>query len=335
MTQTSNPNTSPDAPTTRARLLVAIGIAIAAAALAYYSARRPGAVPDFLYPWNGARLFLDGVDPYVAMQKRPGAVPPYDEALFYPFTALLALLPLARIPHELGGAIFFGLSSGGLAYVITRDGLWRVHVFMSASFVTCGLLVQFAPLLMTAAFVPALGFLWTLKPNLGLPLLIHRPTKPALIGCIVFGILSLIVFPRWPFGWLESIRHDTRVGAHAIPVLQLGGILLLLAVLRWRRAGGRLLLAMSLIPQQLFFYDQLPLWLIPRTRNESIALTGCSQLAFILYYVFRTPGALVVRSAYPYVIALVYLPALFIILKQKGGDSDEFSKNAIVPAPTH
>ena len=91
----------------------------------------------------------------------------------------------------------------------------------------------------------------------------------------------------------------------------------------------------AISPQQLFFYDQLPLWLIPRTRNESIALTGCSQLAFILYYIFRTPGELVVRSAYPYVIALVYLPALIIILKQRGGDSDEFSKNAIVPAPRY
>ena len=297
----------------RPRALVALGIAIASALLAYYAVQRPGAVPDFLYPWTGIRLFLRGTNPYDAM--RGNGPPPYDEALFYPFTALLALLPLARIPLHLAASLFFGVSSGALAYLITRDGLWRVHVFMGAPFVTAALLVQFSPLLMTAAFLPALGFLATIKPNIGLPIFAYRPSWKAVIGSLIFLAVSIAVFPRWPLGWLDSIRHDKRVGAHAVPLLQFGGVLLALAVLRWRRRAGRLLLVMSVIPQQLFFYDQLPLWLVAETRQQSIALTACSQLAFVLYYLMRTPGELIVRSAYPFVITLIYLPALVIVLR--------------------
>ena len=146
------------APARQARLLTAVAIAIASGLVAYLAARRQGAVPDFLYPWTGARLFLSGVDPYAAMGGHRGAAPPYDEALFYPFTALVALFPVANIRYEIAGPVFFGLSSGALAYVITHDGLWRVHVFMSASFVAATLLMQFSPLLMTAAFLPSLGF---------------------------------------------------------------------------------------------------------------------------------------------------------------------------------
>ena len=173
-------NTSAEpAPSQRARIVAAIAIALASGTLAFYSAVRPGAVPDFLYPWTGARLFLAGQDPYAAIRAQLGGPPPYDEALFYPFTMLLALLPFAKLGLALAGAVFFGMSAGALAFFITRDAMWRLHIFASAPFVVATLLVQFSPLLLTVAFVPVLGFLATLKPNLGLAMLAYRPSRTA------------------------------------------------------------------------------------------------------------------------------------------------------------
>ena len=297
----------------------AVALGLAAGLFSFLMAQRPGAAADFAYPHTAAVHFLDGQNPYAVMDGPPGSAAPYDQPLFYPFTTILLLLPLAWLKTTIATAAFFGLSSAALAYCITRDGLWRIHVFASAPFVFAATLGQFSPLLMLMAFTPWAGFLAAMKPNIGLALFVRRPSVHAVVGSLVFLGVSLLVFPGWPAQWIESLRRSVDDATHRAPVLQMGGFVLLLAAVAWRRAAGRLLLVMSLVPQALLFYDQLPLWLIPRTRGESIFLTATSQLGMVLWYLSLDATDNVILAAYPYVVPFLFLPALGILFFQQRG----------------
>jgi hypothetical protein len=74
---------------------------------------------------------------------------------------------------------------------------------------------------------------------------------------------------------------------------------------------------MSCVPQLLFFYDQLLLWLIPRTWREFALLSGASIVAWMAWLGELRPGVgpnQFIVAAEPYVMLGIYLPALLIVL---------------------
>jgi hypothetical protein len=187
-------------------------------------------------------------------------------------------------------------------------------LFLSAPYFVAAAVAQWSPLLTAAALSPWLEWLLVCKPNIGAALYLYHPTWRGLILMAIFLVMGFAVLPTWLFDWLGVARG---LEGHPPPVLILPlGLLLLLAVLRWRQPGARLLLGLSLLPQLLFFYDQLPLWLIPRTFKASLAY---SVLSWVAYFTWRMQGidpqtGEILNQPTAYILGLIFLPALAMVL---------------------
>ena len=307
------PESRGDAPTVRQRLLVAAAIGILSGVVAFLLHGRQGFWPDSVFPWAAARHLISGRDPYLALPG--GLAEPFESPLLYPLTTVLMVVPLAGLSLPGAGGILMGLSAMLLAFVVTRSGWHRLWMLASAPFVMAISLGQWSPLVTVAALEPALGALVTLKPNIGLAAFAYRPSRRTIIASLIVFALTLIVLPSWPVEWLRAVRS---LPGHPAPILigRGAGLVLLLAALRWRSPEGRLLLVSACVPQLPLFADQLPLLLTARTRSELVALTGLSQIGFILWFALLRGGDIDVRAAAPYVLVLMFLPALALVLRR-------------------
>uniref|UniRef100_A0A831TG60 DUF2029 domain-containing protein n=1 Tax=Thermorudis peleae TaxID=1382356 RepID=A0A831TG60_9BACT len=300
----------------RQRILLALVIGLASTVLCYYNlVQRDQLASDFTWPWRGAMRLLNGQNPYDDPKLSPLFPYPFDAPLYYPMPALLVALPFTALPAELAGALFFGISSGLLAYGISRSGLHHLPLFLSAPFYVAAVVAQWSPLITAAAFLPALLPFAFAKPNVGIPIVLSFPHRRGLIlSAFVLG-LSLLIMPRWPLEWLENVT--TSHHQYRIPLTVLPGPLLLLALVRWQRPAARLLLLFSLIPQRLWFYDQLSLWLLARSARESMLLSAASWVGYWGWRLLPDGDLRLGTSpetAAPWVVACIYLPALLVVL---------------------
>jgi hypothetical protein len=276
---------------------------------------RGGYAGDFTWAWRAARLWLAGRDPYLDPGLHPIFPYPFDAPLLYPMPAVVIALPFALLPAWMAGTAFFALSAGTLAYVIARTERWHLlPLFLSAPFYVAATVAQWSPLIVAAALAPGLAFLTLAKPNIGLPMLAVYGNREGWKRAALFAVLTVPLLPTWPLGWWHNLRSEP---SYPVPLFVFPGALLVLAVLAWRDPGARLLLALACMPQRLWFYDQLPLWLLCRTPQQGTMLAIASWIG---YWGWRlSPGQYAWEGSSPatapiWVVSFLYLPALALVL---------------------
>ena len=288
---------------------------------------------DFYQIWYMLHALGAGISPYVA--GCPTVPPCADHGQYYPITAGIAVSPLGLLSAGTAAIAFVFLSTALLAYAVTRDGAWRVPALLSYPFVVAIISGQWAPLLVAASLTPGMEWLYAAKPQLGAVLFARWPSRRSFLLAGALVAVSLLVMPSWPIEWWRSAADSPYVRS---PLLHFAWFapILLLAAFRWRLPEARLLLAMSVVPQTPFAYDQLVLWLIPRSQREMMDLTWSSWLMFGAWRILsfdRDSGVVRLATFAPYLIVFLFLPCLVMVLRRptvpSEGRSEGEDKNAL------
>ena len=314
----------PVAPPISKRLLVAVAIALVAGA---YEARLSLLMPHFGTDFDpvrlGARLLLHGETPYSI---GPGRVHPWNFPLLYPLPAVLLAIPFAALPIVWARVAFVGLTSGALAYVVTRVAWWPLLVFASGAWLQAAGLAQWSPILLAAWYVPALGLVVAAKPNVGLASIAGARSRSAalfmLAQCAAIVVVSFAVHWSWFAEWRQSIVGQPHIRPLAASWL---GAPLLVAAIRWRRPEARLLLALSVLPQNPSLYEGVLLFAIPNSAVQALMLATLSWFVEPLSGVLLhgTTFADSARASGIAMCLLMYLPSLVAVLSRANHDAAE------------
>jgi hypothetical protein len=291
------------------RIAVACAYALVAGVVAWraqFVAHGNGS--DHVILQRAAQLFLAGADPY---RITDGQLPPLWWRFYYPLPTVVLGIPFMQLSPEACAIAFVVCSSWVLGFVSSRDGFARLPMILSVPFLAAAQFAQTGPLILALALVPVARGLSMLKPNIGVAIFAWQPAwRDVVTAAVVYGV-SVAIWPDWPRRWLLTVQTQPP---HHSPALIGVGAVGLLAALRWRRPEARLLLAMTLIPHGLYFYDELPLFLVATTRREAMVLALTSWLGW-LGWNLTSSGPNIVDTQ-PWAVASMYLPAVVMVLRR-------------------
>lgn len=300
------------------RLATAVAVAVLAGAwFTWGSGREPGYVSDFDQLWHASQVALAGRDPYavsLAQPAPPGLPPPM--GLYYPLTAVVIATPLAALPLSVARLVWIGGAVFAFAFLaIGRFSYQRLPAVMSGAFLMAVSLGQWSPILACAVMSPVFAWFLTGKPNVGLAAAVAvRPTMRVILLALAPVVIAFLWRPHWIADW----RHAVSTAEHFRPyVLRPGGVMLVLALLRWRRPEARWLAAIACVPGTPGVAEALVLFAFPMTFRQclSLALLTHAPNFMMMGAQFESFAAYTDRSSM-LMLGFVYVPALFVILRR-------------------
>jgi hypothetical protein len=310
---------SPPVPN-RARLVIAMVLGIVSAHMVLSQAGITPVPRDLVQFWFAARSLLGGTDPYAGIG--PGLALDYPWPMVYPLPSVVAVLPLAGLTATWACAVFAGLAASCFAWAVMEFGYASLLAFLSICTWHAVYVVQWSPLLAASLVVPPLAMLLVVKPTIGAALFVARPSWWAPAGAAALLAIAFVLDPGWVGQWTNALQRATAMAKHGFPyrapVLMPGGILVLLALSRWRRWEARLLVALACVPHTALPYEMVPLFLIPRGWRQCLLLVALSHgMWWLVTYDAPHPDFYVTVIHYTRTsVPLLYLPCLLMVLRR-------------------
>ena len=307
-----------DEPHVMMRITVAIIVGALSALYVFARARlTPSFGSDFDQVWFAARDLRYHHNPY--MEIGPGRQGNWPWPFYYPATSAVLAIPLSWLSAVAARCVFIGVSSALLAFALSARGLLGLIPLASGAFLSAVQMCQWSPLLAAGMLLPAIGWVWTAKPNLGVAQLAATPNRSALVSAMLGGsalvLIAFVYLPSWVGDWVVAMRAAPHIRPLAFSWL---GSPLLLAALRWRRPEGRVLLALAIVPTNPGIHDALLLLVTPLPFADAALLSASSLLVDAIvgdWPSYSSFTAYATANSHA-LLALVYLPALVMAFRR-------------------
>jgi hypothetical protein len=236
----------------------------------------------------------------------------------------LVLLPFGKLAPATAMPLFAGMAAAVVALAFTRDGFWRLPLLLSAPMVWSTMTGQLTPLITAAMVAPWLGWLAPMKFTIGAAGAAYNLSRRYVLLASGVVLFSIAIWPWWPREWFAELS-DVPGRWYHVPILVPGGVLILLALLRWRRPEARLVAAMACIPQTMLYYDQLPLGLVALTYRQALFTAVLSYLGPAVAIAIHGNGpverGLLFAQNAPIITFVYYVPCMLaILLRPNVGD---------------